>query len=188
MMTLYTEAWKQYVHEDQLTHSRMTIYFSVLGGMTAILAASASSIVKIGMISLSLSKVNPAWADRDVNFGFFLFGCFALMLGWLSCRVCRMWTHAIKASRQYVNLRWMTAFAVENILGSFGVAQAQLEDKWRHSPSFKAKFSPFSADNPFGIPHDKFLELRCSLDFSICSSSLLERGRGSRDLSFFSDC
>jgi hypothetical protein len=134
---LYSEAWKQYCHEDNLGQSRNNFFLGVQGAMIAILTLAAKPLLELP----------PArfW-NHDVYLGMTALGMLAAVIGLLALALDRHWKAVTDAGRAYLNIRWCTIMAIETTmeLGHYGLAS--LERKWRaFSKTNSAKeFQPFS--------------------------------------------
>ena len=131
---LYDEAWRQYVHEDNLIQSRSNVFFGILAALFAVLAAVSAPIVGIGNLTLD---------NFTFNLGLTLFGCLATLIGAFSFLISANWKAATEAGREYVNLRWVSAAAIERLADVESIGIATLEKKWRDNESQGFKYYPF---------------------------------------------
>ena len=52
LLVIYSEALKQYTHEDVMSHTKNTFFLSSHGAMLAVLTGISSVVIKIGTICL----------------------------------------------------------------------------------------------------------------------------------------
>jgi hypothetical protein len=111
---LYTQAWRQYEHENTLSLSRntsfLTLHTAMLGIPTAVLALAGKEANDDKLLLFSLTLT--------------VFGLMAIPL-------CRYWRRVTDGGQGYLKVRWAVIRALEEKvqLGRFGLAT--LEEEWR---------------------------------------------------------
>lgn len=119
---MYSEAWKQYSHEDTQGQARMSIFLTVQTALIAILA----------IISKPLLDMPPRQiGSHQVYIGVGILGLFAVVIGVFSLLLGAIWKSANEAGRLALNLRWIPIAAIERMAGLNDVNLAGLEHKWR---------------------------------------------------------
>lgn len=118
---LYSEAWQQYRHEDDLGLKRTTVFIAAQAGLIAILGLFASAILQ----SPSESGATEPHVDKLVV------GIAIAIVSVVALLLLGVWRGVTKAGRQYLNLRWISARAIEVIKGLDPWGLAGLEDSWR---------------------------------------------------------
>jgi len=119
---LYSEAWNQYRHEDDIEVRRMQVFTAVEAGLVAVVALIARPM-------LALSPV-VAGANR-FHIGLTALAGFMIMIGILLCFLAFVWRSAAKAGRRYLNLRWIPIYALEKYAQINDLSIAAVEDEWR---------------------------------------------------------
>lgn len=126
---LYSEAWKQYCHEDNLGQSRNNLFMGVQAALIALLALALKPLLE--------TEPTYLW-NCNIHLGMMVFGCLAAIIGKISYALDSHWLAVIEAGRAYLNIRWCTVIGLETELGLQQYGPASLEDKWR----------VFSRENP----------------------------------------
>lgn len=137
LQTLYTEAWEQYSHEDNLSQSRNNLFLGVQAAMIAILAGISGLL--IGMAPIVIGS-HQLWVGFGV-LGVIMF-TFAVFAGHLATH----WEEVTKSGRSYLHLRWIAIRAIEERVGLHSINLAGMEHNWREfSESNPGKeYCPFS--------------------------------------------
>jgi len=119
---LYSEAWKQYIHEDAQGQTRMNIFLTVQAALIAILAA----------ISKPLLDMPPKQVgSHQVYIGVGILGLVAVIIGFFSLVLGARWKSVTEAGRLYLNLRWIPIAAIEKSAQLNDINLAGLENAWR---------------------------------------------------------
>lgn len=126
---LYSEAWKQYCHEDNLGQSRNNLFLGVQAALIALLTLVAKPLLE--------AQHTQLW-NHNIHLGMTTLGLLAAVIGGVSLALDSHWKAVIEAGRLYLNIRWCTVMAIETELGLQQYGPASLEDKWR----------AFSRENP----------------------------------------
>ncbi|MBE7554879.1 MAG: hypothetical protein HS126_27835 [Anaerolineales bacterium] len=144
---IYSEAWNQYTHEDNLGQSRTNFFLGIQAALIAILTAVSGPIVQIGSIQVGI---------YEIKFGLLLLGVLALIIGFFSLVIVKNWRAVTKAGQQYLNLRWISIAAIENLAKIERFGLAVLENEWR---TFSRQ-NPGEDYQPFkDIPELEYLRL-----------------------------
>jgi hypothetical protein len=142
---MYSEAWKQYSHEDIQGQARMSIFLTVQTALIAILA-----IITKPFLDMPLKQI----CSHQVHVGKGLLGLFAVIIGVFSLVLGNIWKSVNKAGQIHLNLRWIPIAAIERIAklnhanaGLETINLASFEDKCRTALATQttaADFSPYS--------------------------------------------
>ena len=119
---LYSEAWKQYCHEDNIGVKRMQIFMTVQSGLFGVLALIAKPLIGLTPIQTESS---------NFHIGLIIFAAFMVIIGTLLFFLSMVWRSVTKACRGYLNLRWLPIFAIEKIAQIGNIDLAGLENCWR---------------------------------------------------------
>lgn len=103
---IYTEAWNQYNHEDNLAQNRTSFFLGIQAALIAIFTAVSGSIIQIGSHRIGVI---------EINLGFVLLGVLALITGLFSLAIAKNWQAAIETGRQYCNIRWIPIAVIEKL-------------------------------------------------------------------------
>ena len=137
LRVLYSEAWAQYRHEDDLGIKRSIFYITVQGAILALLAFTSKPLID-DIISLEPSGL----LDSKPRLIAILAGLTSVS-STLLVIVAVLWKSANDSGRAYINMRWISAFDIERqLLGQqIGVNSlpAQFENAYRRY-CFKTKF------------------------------------------------
>lgn len=129
LRTLYTEAWKQYNHKDNLSQSRNNLFLGVQAAMIAILAGISGLLIRVG----------PIWiGSHQLWVGFGVLGIITVTFAVFAGRVAAYWKGVTKSGQSYLNLRWIAIRAIEERVGLHLINIAGMEYDWRE----------FSKSNP----------------------------------------
>lgn len=126
---LYTEAWKQYCHEDNVAQTRNNLFMAVHTALISLLTFVAKPLFEIGTRQIG---------DQTVHLGMLALGFLAFVIGSFSFALDFYWSAVIAADRAYLNIRWCTAFVIEREIGLNKYGLASLEHVYRK----------FSVENP----------------------------------------
>jgi len=149
---LYTESWKQYSHEDITSHTKNTFFLTSHGAMLAILTGISSVLIKMEPLLLNNFKL---------YLGLILLGVFSSIIGMIGLIINRYWKQVNDVHRAMINVRWLTARAVEVELDLHTIGVASLEHEWRkHIKISNDKYYPFTN-------HSKLSEHNISSTFTI---------------------
>ena len=118
---LYSESWQQYRHEDNLGLKRTAVFLAAQAGLIAILGLFASAILQ--------SPSESAGAELHVDK--LVAGIAIAIVSVVALMLLGVWRGVTKAGRQYLNLRWISARAIEVIKGLDPWGPAGLEDTWK---------------------------------------------------------
>lgn len=124
ILQLYEEAWRQYVHEDNLVQTRTKLFLIFHGVVLTVM---------LGM-SPFLAKWTTVFFGKKIWIGLILLGLLLYAASRLSRILSDYWRKATKAGMQYVNLRWSTILAIEKMMEKKIDSEVSLaieEDKWR---------------------------------------------------------
>lgn len=146
---LYTEAWKQYCHEDNLAHSSNKLFLSVHAVLVALLTLVTKPLIQAPTIDLF---------GVCIHGGVTVLGFLAVLVGVTSLALDQHWKSAISSGRAYINLRWCTAIVIENDINLGHIGLASIESNWRTYSNSKPeeKYHPFSdleALSAIVLPH-----------------------------------
>jgi len=146
LRTIYIEAWKQYSHEDNISQSRNNLFLAVQAALIAILTGISSVL-----IDLKAFKTEPD------NFwkGIAILGLVSLIFGIFARLLTLVWKKVTEAGRAFLNLRWVTARAIEEKADINGLAVT--EDKWYR----------YSKNNPDAEYYHPFLDSETLKDYKI---------------------
>lgn len=132
LITLYSETWKQYTHEDQIAQTRGTIFTALL---TAILAAIG--VLSPFVISSPCVDIN----GYKIYLGLTFLGIFWILVVWFLRAITSSFERVTQAGRGYVNARGATLRIIESIAGLGLIGPSLFEDEWRDKSS-KLKDNP----------------------------------------------
>ena len=124
LRTLYTETWKQYVHEDTIAQTRGTIFTAIFAALVTALGALTFQIV---LIPCSLFLYTYIFAPGIIALGVVLWISASHVLNPLIVA----FDDVTRAGHRYVNVRGASLRVLEATakLGPFG--PATFEDIWR---------------------------------------------------------
>lgn len=131
LKVLYEEAWRQYVHEDNLSLRRNTLFLSIQTAFFAITAAAAGWAVE---------KSGSGHSDHLL----LLLGVVLLMFAVLGLVANLAWRRATERGRAYTWFRHICAHRLEweAGVGEFGLAH--LEHLWRREKRHETEeYQPF---------------------------------------------
>jgi hypothetical protein len=118
---VYKLAWDLYMHEDSLMQQRHTVYVGVQAALVAAVGLVCSTIVRVDQTGTT----PPSWAITSAlafSAGMALFGLI----------FASYWRAATAAGHGYVNLRWASVRAVEELLDLPSPARiADLEGRYK---------------------------------------------------------
>jgi|SRR5882672_6587640 len=141
---IYSEAWKQYIHEDTQGQARMSIFLTVQTALIAILAIITKPL---------LDMPSKQFGSRQIYLGVGLLGLFAVIIGFFSLFLGMIWRSANKAARITLNLRWIPISAIERIaalnhvnVGLKDVNLAEFENKCRDKLKSKKDYYPYEIE------------------------------------------
>ena len=136
LILLYTEAWAQYSHEDDLAQSRTNFFIGVQTAFILIWTALLIPVYDIGVYTISTYRY---------HLGSILAGVITLLIGLFSLLLTTNWKSATNAGRQYLNLRWISIEAIERLAKVDSIGLASTENRWRKHSNDKQteKFYPF---------------------------------------------
>ena len=104
----YTEAWKQYVHEDTLTLQRNNIFVIIQTALLALFGSLTSALIK------SDTLVIGAYTAYT---GYFFIGIIACVFSVFAFLLLRNWEGVTDSAQAYVDLRWSTCRRIEEAVG-----------------------------------------------------------------------
>ena len=126
-MIFYSEAWKQYIHEDQMSQSRNRLFMNAQTIFIVLSSAALGLWVKIDPNERLIIAL-PMILTIIAIFGFA--STFA-------------WRKVNKAGRAYLNLRWLTIRAIEEALEIKGnlapITLTRIEGDWKRLSFLKTK-------------------------------------------------
>lgn len=108
LRALHAEAWRQYMHEDNLTQQRTNIFQVVPVVLLAFLGAASAGLVKVGCACV---------AGHTIILGIVLIGVIFALVSILMLLLARAFDRVTEAGRLHVNLRHMNARALERLAG-----------------------------------------------------------------------
>lgn len=146
LLKLYEEAWKQYVHEDNIGQSRTYFFLGIQAGLLALIGGIFKPILEIGTKCIF---------GLSINVGYLVIGTVIALSGWLLFCISGKWKKVTSGGQSYIALRWATARAIEVKLGvDDKTSLAGLEQLWKDyeiDPGKKngteQSYSPFSNDD-----------------------------------------
>jgi len=122
LRTMYTEAWNQYCHEDNISQSRNNLYLGVQAALIAILTGISGSLIGMDPLTVGSHKI---WV------GLGSLGTFVVVCAIFATRLAAYWKGVTKAGRGYLNLRWIAIRAIEEHAGMHQVNLTGMEHNWR---------------------------------------------------------
>ena len=124
LLTLYTETWKQYVHEDTIAQTRGTIFTAIFAALVAALGALSIQIV---LIPCSLFLNTYIFAPGIIALGVVLL----ISASYVLKPLIVAFNDVTRAGHRYLNARGASLRVLEATakLGPFG--PATFEDIWR---------------------------------------------------------
>jgi hypothetical protein len=149
LLVLYSESWKQYVHEDSMSHTKNTFFLSSHGAMLAVLTG----------VSSVLFNIDPfLYKCTTIYYGKAFLGVLAIVIGLIGIRINRYWCDVNEAHRAYTKARWLSAIAIESELKISGFGLANLEHHWKENTDANG-FYPYSdipelAEHKIDIKHN----------------------------------
>lgn len=118
---LYSEAWNQYKHEDNLVQSRNQMYLTIL---TLLLS------VCIGIVTFLLGRNEPN-SEISLSVNVLISGIVLLIFSIIILIIVKSWSGVTDASKHYVNMRFLVAKDIENKFVHDNLGLAQREDYWK---------------------------------------------------------
>ena len=122
LRVIYTEAWNQYAHEDNLAQGRNNFFMGLQAALIALWTAFLKPLYEIGEVSIG---------SYTMHLGLLLLGGSTFLIGLFSFLLTWNWKAATQAGQRYLNLRWMPIIAIEKLaqIHRFGIAT--LEHEWK---------------------------------------------------------
>lgn len=142
LRTLYIEAWKQYSHEDNISQSRNNLFLAVQAALIAILTGISGVLIRMEPINISSYKI---------NLGIGILGFIIVFFAFFVHRILLHWRSVTKAGQAFLNLRWVTARAIEQEADIDGLAT--IEEGWY-------KYSKSNPDSEYHTPFPEYESLR----------------------------
>jgi energy-coupling factor transporter transmembrane protein EcfT len=133
---IYTEAWNQYAHEDDLGQGRMNIFLIVHTTFFAII-----SIVAEPLLNNSYTEIN----GKQYYFGIGSLGLIMIFIGIFTFILAKYWKSANTAGGRYLHTRWLAIASIEIMMDLDEINLANLESNWKkHNQEFPSeKYYPF---------------------------------------------
>lgn len=125
---IYSEAWNQYCHEDNIGVKRMQIFTAVNSGFIAILTLIAKPLIGLPPLQVGF---------HHLHIGLALLAGFMMIIGVLSFFLSWVWRSLMKSSRRYLNLRWFPIYAIEKLAKLNDLGLGVQEDRWKRFSSLK---------------------------------------------------
>lgn len=125
---VYSEAWKQYCHEDNIGVSRMQVFLAVESAFIAVLALISKPLMDLDSVQLGC---------HSLHLGLAVLAGFMVIIGILLFFLAWVWRCVTTAGRCYLNLRWFPIYAMEKLAQLDDVNLAGVENGWRKF--FKSK-------------------------------------------------
>ena len=135
LKVIYTEAWNQYAHEDNLGQSRFNFFLGIQTAFVALLAALFTALL--------------GFESMDLKIAFISLAGIAALFGIFSCLFGAYWKEVTKAGQQYLNLRWIPIAVIEKLAQIEQIGIAGVEAEWR----------TFSKQNP-GVDYYPFKDYK----------------------------
>ncbi len=120
LQVIYSEAWKQYCHEDNLYQNRSSIY---LGINTALAATLALVVSRTEFSSVSLRH-------QSIPVGGIALSAGALFIAVMGVVIQKHWERLTNVCRAYLSLRLSTARLMEIEAGFENLTLVGLENRW----------------------------------------------------------
>lgn len=124
LLIMYSEALKQYIHEDTLSHTKNTFFLSSHGAMLAVLTGVSSVLIKLEPVTYN---------SISIFYGIILLGFIAILIGILGLTINKYWNSINEAHRAYSHARWLSAIAIETELELTDVGLAGIEHRWKEN-------------------------------------------------------
>jgi hypothetical protein len=136
---LYNETMKLYLHEDNISQTRNTLFLSIQSGLIAVLAAITPSLLVIDPVRIIIEA-----SSIDL----FIFGLIMSLFSVVSLLILENWKAVNKAGHAHLKLRWAVIKRIEYAAHiPEEVCPATIEDAWikfSNNPENKeSKFIPF---------------------------------------------
>jgi hypothetical protein len=128
LRTIYSEAWKQYDHEDNLAQSRTNVIIAVHTALIALLGIAIDPVTTRVQAGLSAED----WFLPGIAGGIMIIAGIMLVILSLNWRMMTI------TAQRYINLRWLPVIAIEKLAAVEEIGLASLEHAYRK----------FSKENP----------------------------------------
>jgi hypothetical protein len=124
LQTIYAEAWRQYNYEDNLSYSKLNIFWIIESAFLIGLAALIQPLEGITGPSITM-------LGRDLPRGSLILSIMMIVIGGVLSYLSLVWRSVAISGRQYVNLRWYTIWAIEKKAKLEDISLARQEDEYR---------------------------------------------------------
>jgi hypothetical protein len=145
---MYSLAWSQYIHEDDMGQKRDSVFSAINAALIAALAVISPWLWRAGPVHIF---------HREIHLGLTILGLLTVGLGALSIQLNSHWRSVTRAGKAYLNLRWAVARAIEVYLNLRPIGLAEVENRWQ------AYSSDANAEDSFNPYPDLFGEQGLSL-------------------------
>jgi len=126
LKVLYTETWKQYIHEDQFVQNRGVLFTSLFTAILASMSVFSPLILGIGYAYFYNTKI---------HLGVILLGLLWFFVTMVLRQLTTYFEKITVAGRGYVNVRSATLRIIEHLAGLDFYGPAVFEDIWREKSS-----------------------------------------------------
>ena len=130
---LYSEAWKQYVHEDNLGQTRTNFFISIQTAIIAIIGFISPSLYNLGTVNNLNFKL---------NLGLIALGGLWIIGSSFAIFILTKWAVVTKAGKEYVRFRRIQLMGLEKIAGIDNIGISTQEIEWLDK---KSTYFPFKA-------------------------------------------
>jgi hypothetical protein len=137
LRTMYTEAWGQYIHEDNLSLARNNLFITIQGAGIGILAA----------VAIPLIQVEPIMTGPyQFYMGHVALGIILIVFSILGITISKIWSEVTTAGEAYLRLRFISIKAIEDRAAQHDIGLASLEVNWEDflASHPNQKYYPFS--------------------------------------------
>jgi hypothetical protein len=138
LQEMYSLAWAQYTHEDDMGQKRDTVFVTINAALIAALAAVSPWLWRAGPVHIF---------HREVHLGLTVLGLLTTFFGVLAIQIDSHWRSVTKAGNAYLNLRWSIARAIEAYLNLRPIGLADAENRWqaysKSNESADGSFNPY---------------------------------------------
>lgn len=121
---LYSEAWKQYSHEDTLCQHRNTLFYGIQGGLMTLFAIISTKNTQLNLVSLLLLAI----------------------ISLVAVFISDYWKSVTQAGKAYCSLRWASIRKIEKE-ANLSSSIAGIEQDWKvFSENSLDYFVPFPSE------------------------------------------
>ncbi len=122
LQTAYTEAWKQYSHEDTLALQRNNFFITIQTALLAVLASVTTALFSLEPLTLG---------SYSFYMNYVLIGIFMFTFAAFAQRLLDNWAKATQSGQAFVALRWSTCRNIEEEVDLESVSIARVEEGLR---------------------------------------------------------